>query len=425
MHHSTRVFCAGALAALACYFLIWPIWRAQFPIEIWFTESWNAFHQDAAAAGLALYPGAGDLTVNNYPPLSFYAIGGLGKLFGDPLYIGRVLSFVGLAALAVEIALIVRTLAGSLFAGAVGALWFVALMAHNATHYLGANDPQIAGHAIMGAGFAWFLVRPDRPLLPLLVMVLAGFWKHNIIVMPATVTIWLLMHRQWRPVLLSACAAAAGLVACGMIFGAAFYANLLTSRAYSVGHLVSQLGSLQWLIVAFGIWAVWAWYRRDRFTTLYVAIGFASCLLQWLGDGVFGNAAFDLMIALAVGVGCAFASPIKSRLGADRSRVLLVVLLSLRLVASGRHESASVMFDPQFRASYITTAEAMTAAAARVARLPGPVYCVQNNLVCRDAGKAFVVDDFKTDQLLATGKVNAAEIDAMLHERGITVLDQP
>src|SRR5258708_497815 len=30
----------------AIYFLIWPIWRAQFPLEIWLTEGWNAYLQD-------------------------------------------------------------------------------------------------------------------------------------------------------------------------------------------------------------------------------------------------------------------------------------------------------------------------------------------------------------------------------------------
>lgn len=162
MHSHTRFLCVGILAMLASYFLLWPVWRAQFPIEIWFTESWNAFHQDIAAAGLPLYPGSDQLVVNNYPPLSFLVIGELGKLFGDNLYVGRVLSFVGLLALAVEITLAVRILAGSFSAGVVGGMWFVALMAHNAALYVGANDPQIAGQAIMGA--AWCGSSPEKRL---------------------------------------------------------------------------------------------------------------------------------------------------------------------------------------------------------------------------------------------------------------------
>ncbi|MCA1510251.1 hypothetical protein [Bradyrhizobium sp. NBAIM01] len=105
--------------------------------------------------------------------------------------------------------------------------------------------------------------------------------------------------------------------------------------------------------------------------------------------------------------------------------MLLVVLLALRLVASGRQESAIVVFSPEFRADYIARAEIMRAAAWSVSKIEGPVYCKQNNLVCRAAGKAFVVDDFKTDQLLATGRASEADLAAMLEERGITVVDKP
>jgi hypothetical protein len=438
MRSKVHVGCVSILTVLAFYFLVWPIWRAQFPTEIWLTESWNAFHQDAAIAGLPLYPGADQLIVNNYPPLSFYAVGALAKVFGDALYVGRVLSLVGLIAVAIEIGLIVRMLVGSTVAGAIGALWFVALMAHNATHYVGANDPQIAGHAIMGAGLAWFIAR-DRvgrsQTLPLLLMILAGFWKHNIIAMPVTAVMWLML-RDWRsaarPVTISMLAAGAGLAMCGVIFGGAFYTNLLTSRAYSMGHLVSQLGALQWLAVAAIGWGIWAWYSRgsyaSRFTALHVLVGFVTCLAQWLGDGVFGNAAFDLTIALAIGVGCTYAqmsvSPIAARIGANPARVMLIMLLALRLVASSRQESAAVLFNPQFRVDYAARAAEMTAAAVVVSRMPGQVYCRLNNLVCRAGGKAFVVDDFKTDQLLATGNATAHDIDEMFKARGITVIDK-
>ncbi|GAH71182.1 unnamed protein product, partial [marine sediment metagenome] len=31
----------GVFGLVAGYFLIWPVWRAQFPLEIWPTEGWN------------------------------------------------------------------------------------------------------------------------------------------------------------------------------------------------------------------------------------------------------------------------------------------------------------------------------------------------------------------------------------------------
>src|SRR3981081_31218 len=83
-------------ALLATYFLAWPVWRSQFLIEIWLTEGWNAYFQDAAASGARLYPASDALIVNNYPPLSFYVIGLLGKGLGDDLFVGRALSLVSL-----------------------------------------------------------------------------------------------------------------------------------------------------------------------------------------------------------------------------------------------------------------------------------------------------------------------------------------
>jgi hypothetical protein len=141
----------GCLAVTAAYFAIYPVWRAQFLIEIWFTEGWNAYFQDAAAAGNNIYPPAGGLTVNNYPPLSFYAIGLLGKLFGDNLFVGRAVSLLALVVVTGEIFGCVRILAGGIYGPAVGSLWYAAIMSHNFTSYVGANDPQLAGESIMGA----------------------------------------------------------------------------------------------------------------------------------------------------------------------------------------------------------------------------------------------------------------------------------
>ena len=82
----TRVQIA-LLALLAVYFVVWPVWRAGFPIEIAQNEGWNAYHADAAMGAAPLYPPTDTLIVNNYPPLSFYVVGGLAQIFGDALYV--------------------------------------------------------------------------------------------------------------------------------------------------------------------------------------------------------------------------------------------------------------------------------------------------------------------------------------------------
>lgn len=196
-----------------------------------------------------------------------------------------------------------------------------------------------------------------------------------------------------------------------------------------MAHLLSQVGHLQWVVLAAIFWGAWAWCDRGsdaaRFTALHPAIGLASSLAQWVGDGVFGNAEFDLTIAL--GIGAAFArveaSPVAAAISTNPARVGMVTLLALRLVASGRQESAWVMFNPEFRAHYKAAADSMAAVAASVSKIPGAVYCKQRNLVCWVAGKTFVADDFKTEQLLATGRATQADIAAMLDARGITVIE--
>ena len=95
------------LALLAAYFMVWPVWRAGFPIEIAQNEGWNAYHADAAMGAAPLYPPTDTLIVNNYPPLSFYVVGALSRIFGDALYVGRVLSLAAVVALGGLIGLVI------------------------------------------------------------------------------------------------------------------------------------------------------------------------------------------------------------------------------------------------------------------------------------------------------------------------------
>ena len=428
-------FYVAILAAAAIYFLIFPVWRAQFLLEIWPTEGWNAYYQDAAGAGRKIYPGAGELIVNNYPPLSFYAIGYLGKLFGDNLFVGRTVSIIALLCVAIEIFCAIRLLVGSISGAAVGALWYAAIMAHNLTTYIGTNDPQIAGEAIMGLALVWYLARRKarKPVEPaLLLMVVAGFWKHNMIGIPLTAIAWLVIQDRraaLRPVLVSGAAVCAGLLLCTFIFGREFLENLFTPREYAWGHVVGKIGHLQWSALALLICVTWAWGHRKmevaRFVALYVAMGMLACILQWLGDNVFLNAEFDLIIALAVGIGLAFSrngsTQLANRVGAGLVRGLLTISLIARLVISDRQESAFVLMSPEFRASFYARQKDALEDSARIASIPGLVFCIDNKMLCRHAGKPFSADDFRIGQMIATGQATASEISALLRQRRISV----
>ena len=385
------------LTLIAAWFLAWPVWRAGFLVEIWPTEAWNGYFQDAAAAGQPIYPPADSLIGNNYPPLSFYAIGFVGKVLGlDNLFVGRAVSLIALVAIAVEIFLCVRILVGGSIGAAIGALWYLAMTARNSIVYVGTNDPQLAGEAIMGAGLVWFLSRWRAGVSPtraLLLMVLAGFWKHNIIAIPVTAIAWLFISRSRfavRATVASGAACLFGIGCCVVVFGTDFVPNLLAHRDYALSHLIGRIGHLQWSALALVIFAGWAIDNRQsdaaRFTALHVGAALVACLLQWFGHGVGLNAEFDLILALAIGIGVVFTrielTRVARRIGAHWARDLMIAVLLLRLVVSDRQETALLILSSEFRSSLYARERATLADAALVAAMPGDVAC-EVKVVCR------------------------------------------
>ena len=153
------------LSLLAALSAVWPAYRAFVNVEIDINEGWNAYFADAALGRMPLYPSRDQLITNNYPPLSFYIVGGLGRLIGDTVLAGRLLSLAAVAALAVMAALAIKRLGGNATAAAVGALYFLATMCRFFTDYVGMNDPQLLAQAVMSVGFLMFLRRrgPARP----------------------------------------------------------------------------------------------------------------------------------------------------------------------------------------------------------------------------------------------------------------------
>ncbi len=259
-----------AIAGLACLFLVWPVWRAFFPLEIWGNEGWNAYHADAAMRGAQLYPPPDGLVANNYPPLSYYLIGWLGRLFGDPLYVGRALSILATLGIGAAAAAVVRQFGGSRAACLVAGFWFVATLARFFEFYVGMNEPQLLGLAAMAAGFVWFLKRhaEGRAVEPaVLTMVLAGFIKHNFITLPVVALIWLALD-NWRLALragiVGAFAAALGLAICAWIFAPHFVADMLMPRTYHLARALSTIGRLQFILPAMVLWAIWAWRRAAQ-----------------------------------------------------------------------------------------------------------------------------------------------------------------
>lgn len=425
------------LYLIAAWSFAWPVYRAFLNVEIENNEGWNAYFADAAMGKMPLYPSADQLITNNYPPLSFYIVGLVGRLLGDPVLAGRLLSLIAVIAIAIAISLGVRQLGGSAVAARISAAFFVATMSRFFISYVGMNEPQLLGEAVMAFGFLGFLRARsnDRGYVgPVLVMALAGFIKHNIIAMPVTAFLWLGLYRHREAVkcfCVAAIAIIAGTTICYILFGQNFFLGIFSPRRYSLKAALGSFRDLEWVSVALlaCLYNGWA-RRRDRNIQLcscLITLALVSYFLQRGGDGVDINAQFDLVIALAIGLGLAFTQaslwPIARPLRSGWAQSILLLGLCVRLLASKQLQPVRLVFDRSFRNEITMRARVMTDSIERVRRIPGDVTCGKYVLVNYRAGKPFVVDAFNTEQRILAGALPKDAIAARVAAGTLTIVE--
>ena len=143
------VLILGAVA-----YLIYPALRLGYFYQINYSEGWNAYHQKEAVDGLPLYsdPIADPFTPVTIPPLSLYALGFIGKMVGDYLIPGRVLSMLALAAMPVVCGLMLFSVGSRKRASLFGGLAALILVTAYAPEYAGMNDPHILALTIALTG---------------------------------------------------------------------------------------------------------------------------------------------------------------------------------------------------------------------------------------------------------------------------------
>jgi hypothetical protein len=416
------------LAALAIVYSSWPLWRAMFPLEIDADDIWNAFQADAAFGPGALYPPIGALIANNYPPLSFYLIGLIAKLGIDAVYVGRALSIGATAVSALSVGLCIRQLGGNARCATLGALWFLATLTRFFDTYVGKNDPHLMALAMTTAALAWFLARQarGRGVEPaVLLMVVAGFYKHTLIATPVTALLWLAtINRRLalRAATIGGTTAIAGLALCYATYGRDFIDQLLFPRYYSLTRALAMLGHTQWVLAALFIWAVWAWSSArspaKRFTIIYLGVAFLIFAITSTGDGVGDNSQFEFVAAAAISLGLAFdgAGAFLMQFHMARTHAVLLALLIIRLLASERMEPYLVLGSSDYRMLFPAAVGVMEREIARIKAIPGPVDCTVPT-VCRRAGKTFVVDIFAITNRIKTGRMTEVQFAAQLQAR--------
>lgn len=274
-------------------------------------EGWNAYFGEIAIEGGQLYPSAGSMITNNYPPLSFYLVGGVGHLTGDNIFAGRVIALLSLLFVAWGINSWLRLTGSSRKIGFLGSAVFLAYAVTYGRDYVAMNDPQWLAHAAMMSGLLllWRAKDDTRHIVAGCVLMMAGGWiKHLLLPLPLAVTAWLLWRSRisfakWAVCSALVLASAAALV--WWLYGGNFFDSLLAPRQYLRAQMIARsMGAVKVLGPMLFLWVVAV--ARDRldervgFVSLYLVIAGIVGIGASGGAGVDVNAFFDVMIAASL-----------------------------------------------------------------------------------------------------------------------------
>jgi hypothetical protein len=385
-----------------------------------YNEGWNAYHAMEAMAGRSPYPPPSSLMSNNYPPISFYIVGALGRLLGDNIVAGRAVSLVAFLVTAWGIFEQSRVLGADFLGAAFGAAFYmtVTLFDYN---YVGMNDPQLLGQAF-GMWGLYFATIPRRvPLGAALLFALAFFTKDNLIVQPMAAVLWLSGVDRRAAIKLGGYGIAAGLagfLAFNFTFGHSLFAVMDSPRVYSLTRAIARfVGFLETASVPIAATAflfVCAPGERSlKFCTIYLALSVVAGFIFLGGAGTSGNVLFDAIIALALAaaLGLGRRSPHIALHGVCFFAPALAIIIFHALTGS---------FYPRYwgdDAKLSATARAIAAIRAQ----PGPVAC-DTLALCYWAGKPAEIDFFAVRQAITTGAKSPSELANALAKRRYTLI---
>ncbi|HXB71195.1 MAG TPA: hypothetical protein VNY05_23370 [Candidatus Acidoferrales bacterium] len=392
--------------------------RSTYRYQIIFNEGWNAYHASSASAGTPLYIARPEHTAVTYPPLSFHLVGALSRLTGlnltgdvnqtgDVNMIGRWLSLLSLVWVVVCSAGVARIISGArltgLLAGLLCAAWFVLF----APAYVGANDPQMLGHALLMTGVLLYVARRDSTLGLVgscLLCCLGGFVKQSLLAFPLAIGLDLLWQSPrrfaaWAATAIAILATFAALTV--WVDGPYFTQHWFSPRNYSLQRARSVTGVFGLLFLpALAACALWCRKGIGRPSSSVIALGFLTALATGLllagGSGVNLNVFFDTVIAMSI-----ITALVLSDL-AERSALvaaLAPVLLSAGLLVAGRSSSVPP------RPALAETSRVFLDDVGYLKSKPGAAICL-NLLLCHDAGKPLIYDPYTTSELMNTGRLD-------------------
>jgi hypothetical protein len=414
-----------ALLALLCAAALWRVLAViglHVPLDP--NEGWNAYHAASAMGAGALYPPPQSFMVNNYPPLSFYLVGALGRLLGDNIIAGRIVSLSAFGAIGLGMYAAGRRMGSSCEASSFPPLFFAAGLLLF-TDYVGMNDPQLLAHAVATGGFLMALREPRRMqemALAALLFVIAAFVKHNVVAMAIATTVWLFFEDRRRALDLAALGLGflvIGLALFQLVYGRSLLSVVETARLYSFEQLRASAALwLYWTAVPIAVLAAVAVQRwREpyvRLCVIYMLVATAIGIGFLGGAGVDPNVLFDADIALALAASLALD-------GLSGTRALIVA------AAYGAPLFYAAATAPEWRDADSWThplrdeADIARRDIALVASRPGPALCEMQSF-CYWAGKPPAVDVFNVGQQFDTGARSDARLSPQIDEHRFAVI---
>jgi hypothetical protein len=426
-------------AALAAMLL--PAASVGLYFERSWNEGWNAYQQARAAAGAGLYA-ADPWRPVNYPFLSFYLVGWLGRLLGNVLLAGRVLNLAGLAAVTASAALFVRRCGGGvpemLFAAGC-ALGFQQIQARD---WLAVDEPQMLAEAFAMGGLVCYVAGPPRPARlfgTALLFAAGGFVKQIVVTFPAAVTIDLAWRSRRRLVVWILCLAVAAAffaATSAIVAGGDFLARILEPRLWAWHGVLYHSKKLFFFLkgpVAASILVLCGKLPRGRGVLLRAAgiVALAGGLAFAGGDGVSVNVFLELGVVMGLLAGLALARWHSLFSGASRPRrTTAAIALALPFLFASPILARTTRSLPQLwqlGASWRALEDRQTqfqAAAAWLRGRPGAALC-ESLLLCFAAGKPLVVDPYGAREQILTGRADEHGLLRAITEHQFAVIAMP
>jgi hypothetical protein len=396
--------------------------RMGFKLDMNYNEGWNVYYTVKAISGHLLYIQNSEWTSVNYPPLSFYIVGVVSKFVGDPLLSGRYISFLSLLVIAFLIGYLIIKLGGHIYAGIISGFVCLGLFITYARNYVGMNDPQMLGQAILIITlliyFHKYFETNQQIFLGSLFIIIAIFIKHNLIALPVAIVVDLFFRsrqRLFKFILYLTIIGSCFTIITLIVSGQDFLNHLNSSRIYDFvkAKLAIQelIINLRLPLIAILPWIIYA-IRNEQFRLVFLYLVFSLIIGTYAsgGKGTNINMFFDVFISLSIAFGLMLSHFYNQVINRPLLSNLVLAILPIIIFSSMLKTFPSIINSQKnIYEDYKIQERTFQEDTIFLASKNEPIIC-ERILLCNLAGKEFIYDPFLISNKIITDEINEKDI---------------